>query len=159
MNQHNTPRIPAGLSPGHSPPLMRLLLTHGHRSLPWVGACLGLARQAWPQVLRGHAKCNTGSGQHLWAEMGAAGAAALTTGAEGKRRERYKKDREGHEGEKGRKEWETREREGGGGRPVGDPTPQRGKVVAYTQASKPRVQASTHARIKITQTENRKNSH
>lgn len=43
----------------------------------------------------------------------------------------------------GSKEREKRERAGHGGRPVGDPTPQRGKVVAYTQASQPRTQAST----------------
>lgn len=30
---------------------------------------------------------------------------------------------------------------------MGDPTPQRGKVVAYTQESHPRTQASTHIKI------------
>lgn len=34
---------------------------------------------------------------------------------------------------------------------MGDPTPQRGKVVAYTQASQPRTQASTRTHIKITE--------
>jgi len=35
---------------------------------------------------------------------------------------------------------------------VGDPTSQRGKVVAYTQASQPRTQASTRTHTKIMQT-------
>lgn len=49
--------------------LICLLLTHGHESLPCTGACLALARQVWPQVLRGHAKRNKGAGQQCWAEM------------------------------------------------------------------------------------------
>lgn len=93
MSQHITPRIPAGLSPAHRPPLICLLSTSGHRGLPWAGACLALTRQVWPQGLRGHAKCNMGSSQKRRAETGAAGAEALNTGAE-KNRERGKKERE-----------------------------------------------------------------
>lgn len=149
MSQHITPRIPAGLSPAHRPPLIRLLSTSGHRGLPWAGACLALTRQVWPQGLRGHAKCNMGSSQKRRAETGAAGAEALNTGAE-KNRKRGKKEREEwdwrREGEKkkGKEKKGRRERGGRGGMPVGDLTPQRGKVVAYTQASKPRTQASTY---------------
>lgn len=39
---------------------------------------------------------------------------------------------------------------------MGDTTPQRGKVVAYTQASQPRTQASTCTHIKIMQTKKKK---
>lgn len=95
MSQRFTPRIPAGRSPAHSPFLIRLLSAPpGHRSLAWAGACLALARQVWPQGLRGHAKCNMGFSQQHCAEIGAAGAGALSTGAE-RRRVRDKKEREG----------------------------------------------------------------
>ncbi len=88
MSQRFIPRIPAGHSPTHSPPLVRLLsATPGHGSLAWAGACLALARQVWPQGLRGHAKCNMGFSQQRCAEIGAAGAGAPSTGAE-RRRER-----------------------------------------------------------------------
>lgn len=57
-----------------------------------------------------------------------------------------KRERSETEGEKkkGKEKKGRRERGGRGGMPVGDSTPQRGKVVAYTQASKPRTQASTY---------------
>lgn len=47
-----------------------------------------------------------------------------------------------------------RKKKGHGGRPVGDPIPQRGKVMAYTQATQPGMQPSahTHTHIKILQT-------
>lgn len=44
---------------------------------------------------------------------------------------------------------ERKREERHGGRPVGDPIPQRGKVVAYTQASQPRMQPSTRTHITI----------
>lgn len=85
--------------------------------------------------------------------MGAAGAGAPSTGAKrrrgkvrGRRRE-TEADRKG-----GRERRKRRERERHGARPVGDPTLQRGKVVAYTQVSRPRAQAGTRTHIKITQT-------
>lgn len=44
--------------------LIRLRSTPpGRRSLAWAAACLAFARQVWPQGLKGHAKCNMGSGQ------------------------------------------------------------------------------------------------
>ena len=53
-----------------------------------------------------------------------------------------KKDRGGRL--EGRENLRKREKkEGRRGRPVGDPTPQRGKVMAYTQARHPKTQAST----------------
>lgn len=55
-------------------------------------------------------------------------------------------------------DWRERKRDGKkerrerhGGRPVGDPIPQRGKVVAYTQATQPRMQPSTRTHIKTMQ--------
>lgn len=167
MSQRFTPRIPAGLSPAHSPPLIRLLSAPpGHGSLAWAGACLAFARQVWPQGLRGHAKCNMGSGQQCWAEIGAAGAGVPSTGAERRReRERGIRKREVGDwreegGEREREKLRKREkREGHGGRPVGDPTPQRGKVMAYTQASHPKTLASTRTHIKIMQTKKARESH
>lgn len=42
---------------------------------------------------------------------------------------------------------------------MGDPIPQRGKVVAYTQTSRPRTQASTRTHIKIMQMKKAEKSH
>lgn len=143
MSQRFTPRIPAGLSPAHSSLLICLLLSPtGHGSLAWAGACLAFARQVWPQGLRGHAKCNMGSSQQCWAEIEAAGAGELSTGAERRDRVGDKKDRGGRlEGRENLRKREKKEEQRG--RPVGDPTPQRGKVMAYTQAQHPKTQANT----------------
>lgn len=89
-----------------------------------------------------------------------------STGAERRReRERDKKERGGRLEGRGRREREREKlrkrekREGHGGRPVGDPTPQRGKVMAYTQASHPKTLASTRTHIKIMQTKKARESH
>lgn len=68
-----------------------------------------------------------GSGQQCGAETGPAGAGELSTGAKGKER----KDRRGRrleERKEGRGVGSQRRKKGHRGRPVGDPSPQRGKV-------------------------------
>lgn len=96
-----TLNISADLPPACSALLIRLRSTPpGRRSLAWAAACLAFARQVWPQGLKGHAKCNMGSGQQCWAEIGAAGAGELSTGAKG-RKERI---REVGDWRRGRKE-------------------------------------------------------
>lgn len=60
------------------------------------------ARPGRPRGLKGHAKCNMGSGQQRRAEIGAAGAGELRTGAKGRERR----------DERGRRPEERKERTG-----------------------------------------------
>lgn len=100
-----------------------------------------------------------GSSQQRRAEIGAAGAGVLSTGAEaseerdkklGKWMEKRERQREGER----RKVRKREEQEGRGGRPVGDPPPKRGKVMGL-HTSKPSKntgkRAHTHTHIEIMQ--------
>lgn len=95
--------------------------------------------------------------------MGAAGSGALSTGAE-RRRERDKKKRGGRlkwreieRGREGSKEGEKREREGHGGRPVGDYFTTWESCGLYTSKSAKNTAELTHTHIKIVQTERQEN--
>lgn len=70
-------------------------------------------------------------------------------------RERHERQRRRMQGVK--EGWKERERREG--RPVGDPVPQRGKVAACTQTSRPRTQAQVHAHTKNTRTKKGEKNH